>query len=232
VLHHSSSSSSSTIWRYNPLWFWASSTLRLRHHTQWHNTVGSTPLDEWSARRRDLYLTNTQHSQQTNIHAPGRIRTRNPSRRAAADPRFRPLGHWDRQLSFSATEMRKESHVKPQFKYPTVNSTKIDRKITLHFLTGGIIFVTVKNLYTVYYTNAQTNEWHHEPALVVSSATMLLDNFLSFTEKALLRGGKAEPVILFNSRKSVPLFCISRSRHFCDATTSFAQNVILYKIYI
>ena len=26
-------------------------------HTQWHTTVGRTPLDEGSARRRDLYLT-------------------------------------------------------------------------------------------------------------------------------------------------------------------------------
>jgi hypothetical protein len=34
-------------------------------------------------RRRDLYLT-TQHSQETNIHAPGVIRNRNPSKRAAA----------------------------------------------------------------------------------------------------------------------------------------------------
>jgi hypothetical protein len=30
---------------------------------------------------------NTQHSQQTNIHAPGGVRTRDPSRRSAADPR-------------------------------------------------------------------------------------------------------------------------------------------------
>jgi hypothetical protein len=41
--------------------------------------------------RRDLYLKNTQHSQQTNIHVPGGIRTRSLSRRAAADPRLRPL---------------------------------------------------------------------------------------------------------------------------------------------
>jgi hypothetical protein len=75
----------------------ASSFLRFRDHTQWHDTVGRTPLDEWSACRRDLYLRNTQHSQQTNIHAPGGIQTRNPSRRSAADPRLRPLGHWDRQ---------------------------------------------------------------------------------------------------------------------------------------
>jgi hypothetical protein len=34
-------------------------------HTQWHATVGRTPLDEGSARRRDLYLTthNTHNGQ-------------------------------------------------------------------------------------------------------------------------------------------------------------------------
>jgi hypothetical protein len=35
----------------------ASSFLRLIDHTQWRTTVGRTPLDKWSARRRDLYLT-------------------------------------------------------------------------------------------------------------------------------------------------------------------------------
>ena len=40
---------------------------------------------------------NTQHSQQTNIHAPGGIRTHDLSRRAAADLRLRPRGHWDLQ---------------------------------------------------------------------------------------------------------------------------------------
>ena len=38
-------------------------------HTRRRTTVSRTPLDEWSARRRDLYLT-THDSQQTNIHAP------------------------------------------------------------------------------------------------------------------------------------------------------------------
>ena len=40
---------------------------------------------------------NTRHSQQKNIHAPGGIRTYDPSRRAAADLRPRPRGYWDRQ---------------------------------------------------------------------------------------------------------------------------------------
>jgi len=38
-------------------------------HSRGRATVGRTLLDERSACRRDLYLT-TQHSQQTDIHAP------------------------------------------------------------------------------------------------------------------------------------------------------------------
>jgi hypothetical protein len=39
---------------------------------------------------------NTKQSQQTGIHGTGGIRTHNPRKRAAADPRLRPHGHWDR----------------------------------------------------------------------------------------------------------------------------------------
>ena len=55
----------------------ASSFTRFLGDTQRRTTVGRTPLDEWLARRRDLYLTalNTQHLQQTDIHASGGIRT-------------------------------------------------------------------------------------------------------------------------------------------------------------
>jgi len=38
---------------------------------------------------------NTQHSQESDIHAPGGIRTHNPRRRAPADPRLRPSGRRD-----------------------------------------------------------------------------------------------------------------------------------------
>jgi hypothetical protein len=64
------------------------------------HTLGRTTLDEGSARRRGLCLHNTQHSQERNIHAPSGIRTRNSSKRAAADLRLRPRGHWDRLLSY------------------------------------------------------------------------------------------------------------------------------------
>ena len=39
---------------------------------------------------------NTQYSKERDIHAPGGIRTHNPSMRAAADLRLRPRDHWYR----------------------------------------------------------------------------------------------------------------------------------------
>jgi hypothetical protein len=49
-----------------------------------HTTVSRTPLYEWPARRRDLYLTtHNTHNRQTSM-PPGGIRTHNPSKRAVA----------------------------------------------------------------------------------------------------------------------------------------------------
>jgi hypothetical protein len=45
-----------------------------------------------------------KHSQATNIYTPRGIRTRDPSKRAAADLRLGPRGHWDRLGSFSGGE--------------------------------------------------------------------------------------------------------------------------------
>ena len=64
------------------------------------------PLDEWSVRRRDLCLTTHSNHEETDIHSRG-IRTRNPSKRAAADPRLRPRGHWDRKFTFLHTNNSK-----------------------------------------------------------------------------------------------------------------------------
>jgi hypothetical protein len=44
-------------WRDSTQWTRASSFTRFLDHSQRRTTVGMTPLDEWSARRRDLYLT-------------------------------------------------------------------------------------------------------------------------------------------------------------------------------
>jgi hypothetical protein len=57
----------------------------LRYLTHWTHTVCRTVLDEWSARRRKLYL-KIKHSQKKSIHPPGGIRTHNPSKQAAENP--------------------------------------------------------------------------------------------------------------------------------------------------
>jgi hypothetical protein len=44
------------------------------------------------------------HSQETDIYASGGIRMRNPSMRAATDPRLRPRGRWDRLWMLYVTE--------------------------------------------------------------------------------------------------------------------------------
>jgi len=83
-------------WSDSPAQAMASSFTRFLDHTQRRTTVGRTPLDEWSARRRDLYLTKYNiHNKQP--RPPGRIRTHSLSRLAAAEVRLRPRGYWARQ---------------------------------------------------------------------------------------------------------------------------------------
>ena len=55
---------------------------RLSHSIR-YATLGRTVLDEWWARRRDLYL--TTHSTRDRHHGPGGIRTRNSSKRASCN---------------------------------------------------------------------------------------------------------------------------------------------------
>ena len=56
------------LWRCDPSQVMASSFLRFLNHTQQRTTVGRTPLDEWSARRRDLYLTpHNTHNKETSM---------------------------------------------------------------------------------------------------------------------------------------------------------------------
>jgi hypothetical protein len=65
------------------------------HWKTHHSRYGSSGRGIGSS-QRPLPDNNTQHSQETDIHALCGIRTHNPSKRAAADPRLRPHGHWDR----------------------------------------------------------------------------------------------------------------------------------------
>ena len=65
-------------------------------HTQRRSTVGRIPLDEWSARRRDLYLTtHNAHDRQTSMPRWDS----NPQSQQASGLRsmLRLCGQWDWQ---------------------------------------------------------------------------------------------------------------------------------------
>jgi hypothetical protein len=67
-----------------------------RSHSDPSHSVHSSG-QEIGPSQRPLF-DNTQHSPQTDIHVVGGTRTRNPSKRATADPRPKSRGHWDRHL--------------------------------------------------------------------------------------------------------------------------------------
>jgi hypothetical protein len=89
------------LWRCGPTRAMASSFLMFLDRTQRRTTFGRTPLDEWSDRRRDLYLrTHKIHKTQTSMPPPpDGIRTHNLSRRTAVNLHLRPRGHWDRHVT-------------------------------------------------------------------------------------------------------------------------------------
>ena len=78
-----------------PQWAEVSSLSRIHDHTQTQHTRQDSSGRVISQTQKHL-PDNTQHSQETDVHAPGGIRIHNSSKREAADPRLRPRGHWDR----------------------------------------------------------------------------------------------------------------------------------------
>jgi hypothetical protein len=66
--------------------------------SRWHSDTPHTVGLIWTSDQPDAETSgpdNAQHSQETDIHALGGIRTHNPSSRAAADPRLKLRGHRD-----------------------------------------------------------------------------------------------------------------------------------------
>jgi len=72
-----------------------SSFTRFLDHTQRCCTVGLSPVNEWSARRRDLFLTthNNPNRQTSMLQWDSNPQTQQVSCRRF---RLRPRGHWDR----------------------------------------------------------------------------------------------------------------------------------------
>ena len=94
----------------------------------------------------------TQHSQQADIHAPGRIGSHNLSRRATADLRLRPRGHWDRQFCCPSCAKRHSKdgsrtshpvllsvHVLSRESF-TLLPCSVARKVCIHVWIGNLVF--------------------------------------------------------------------------------------------
>ena len=88
-------------WRNSPQWAMAYSFMRFLDHTQRHATLGRTPLDEWSARGRDLYLTaHNTHSRKTSMPPVGFEPTISAGERPQTYTLDRAAtGHQHRQIS-------------------------------------------------------------------------------------------------------------------------------------
>ena len=66
-------------------------------HTNTHTRTYSVRLVWMTGPAQTPLPNSTQRSEERNIHASGRIRTRNASKRTAADTHFRQCGHRDRR---------------------------------------------------------------------------------------------------------------------------------------
>jgi hypothetical protein len=71
-----------------------------------HAAIGRTPLDQWSARRRDLYLTTYNTRKGQTSMSTGWIRTHYLSKRAAAHPRLRPRGYRDQPVNCQCNHVK------------------------------------------------------------------------------------------------------------------------------
>ena len=81
------------LWCCGPTRAMASQYVRCLDRAQRHTTAGRDALDEWSARRRDHYLKTHDTDNRKTSMPTGGIRTRNPSKRSAADLCLRPRSH-------------------------------------------------------------------------------------------------------------------------------------------
>ena len=112
--------------------------------------LGTTRLDEGSARHRDLCLA-THYSQETVILTPGGVQTRNPRKRATADPRLSPHGQRDRRRS--SLEWSVVGHLHSHFvtPLPRVFTTAI---VTIFGSKFQMFIVAIRQITRIYWITA------------------------------------------------------------------------------
>jgi len=145
-------------WHISPQWAKASSLSRL--HDRRHTTISRTPLDEWSARRREIYpTTHNTHKRQTSM-TPAGFKTRNPSKQATAYPGLRPPGHWDRLSMQSVnTKLLVMVFATAQPCWPVVNNLSFVWEMSVKLAqTMGIVWNYI--IIILLYLNFIVAKWH------------------------------------------------------------------------
>ena len=129
----------------------------------------------WTSDQLVAETSTWQHTtQQTNFHASGGIRTHNLSRRAAADLRLRPRGHWDRQLN---------SHTVQYLYYYISNVSYMFRRIPHHPQEELFLPCSKLSAYCSIVTLATMRKIHH--MWVLQRYLQLLGGLGSVVVKAL-----------------------------------------------
>jgi len=114
-----------------------------------------------------------QHSQQTNVHAPGGVRNHNFGRRAAADLHFRPRGHWDRQPEYARKWVlywqKQHDSYNTQFTLhsPTFREQRMNWRTFIHTYLPPTVTFAINITQPVRRVRAVT--WHHDLNSVISS---------------------------------------------------------------
>ena len=94
-------------WHYSPLFTLASSKICFHCFRSWDSPPhGSDCRALQGSDQPDAETSTWQPTTptKTNIDAPGEFRTRNPSKRAAADPHFRLKLHWSQNRHYTANQ--------------------------------------------------------------------------------------------------------------------------------
>ena len=116
--HHSVTSHKKWILIFFPIVLWPDTGHGIlllevsRSHTMMHHSREDSSGRVISPSQRPL-PDNKQHSQETHIRAPSRIRTHNPSNRVAADMCLRPRGHWGQPESTNNLEIHEQYRTAP-----------------------------------------------------------------------------------------------------------------------
>jgi hypothetical protein len=176
-------------------------TLGETHHTRWDTSHSVGIL--WKSDQPDAENSTLQHPQAKDIRASGGIRTRNPIKRAAAYPRLRSRGHWDRLLVIFRTNETSPVEHKTQ-----PNTFKISQ------ITRCILKPTLQSLQRLLQTSAfQQYLWHDVLNCLNNCRLKIISSYL--TGKSLLfKNNNERALLIVRLIRLTKIHCVGKVHNF------------------